>query len=310
VKGEAILVTGAAGLIGRAVTRRLRDQGRRVTGLDIVARPGQADVEHADLTDIHRLHALARKGAFGAIVHCGAVSGPMVMTDNPFGIVQANVVGSANIFELARIYGVRRVVFCSSASAYGPTLPPGGPVGVTEDTPLRPSSVYGATKVACEALVQGYRTQHRLDAVSIRLSWVYGPGRTTDCVVRAMIENTQAGRPTRLPFGQDFPRQYIYVDDAVDALLAALDAPRCPSPVYNATGGVTVTLGELGALVTKVLGKGDIWAAPGPDPLDDYQHSMDITAIERDLGFAPKVGLPEGVARYAGWLTAQGEVKL
>jgi nucleoside-diphosphate-sugar epimerase len=125
-----------------------------------------------------------------------------------------------------------------------------------------------------------------------------------------MIENTQAGRPTRLPFGQDFPRQYIYVDDAVDALLAALDAPRCPSPVYNATGGVTVTLGELGALVTKVLGKGDIWAAPGPDPLDDYQHSMDITAIERDLGFAPKVGLPEGVARYAGWLTAQGEVKL
>jgi nucleoside-diphosphate-sugar epimerase len=125
-----------------------------------------------------------------------------------------------------------------------------------------------------------------------------------------MIENTQAGRPTRLPFGQHFPRQFIYVEDAVDALLAALDAPMCPAPAYNATGGVTVTLGELGALLTKVLGKGDISAAPGPDPLDDYHHPMDITAIERDLGFAPKVGLPEGISRYASWLRAQGETKL
>jgi UDP-glucuronate 4-epimerase len=297
------LVTGAAGLIGSAVLAKLRAQGRRALGVDLAPKPEQPDVERADLTDIHRLHAIARNAGVGAIVHCGAVSGPMVMIENPHGIIQTNVVGTVNILELARIHRMRRVVFCSSASAYGPASGPLTPDGaLDENTPLRPSSVYGATKVACEALIQGYRVQHKMDAVSIRLSWVYGPGRTTDCVVRTMIQNTLNGKATHLPFGREFPRQFIYVEDASDALIAALDAPVCPGAVYNATGGVSVTLGELAGLVRAALGGGDIVVEAGPDPLDDLQHRLDISAIARDLGFHPKVALPEGISRYAAWL--------
>ena len=301
--GSVTLVTGAAGLIGSSVLAKLRAQGRRALGVDLAPKPQQSDVERADLIDIHRLHMIARNAGVTAIIHCGAVSGPMVMIENPYGIIQANVMGTANILELARIHRMRRVVFCSSASAYGPTPKPSTADGaLDENTPLCPSSVYGATKVACEALIRGYRVQHKADAVSIRLSWVYGPGRTTDCVVRTMIQNTLNGQATRLPVGREFPRQFIYVDDASDALIAALDAPVCPGAVYNATGGVSVTIGELAELVRAALGRGDIVVEDGPDPLDDLQHRLDISAIARDLGFHPKVTLPEGISRYAAWL--------
>ena len=299
---DCILVTGAAGLIGRTVLARLDAENRAAIGIDLTPKADQQNVEAADLTDIHRLHSIAAKHGVAAVVHCGAVSGPMVMTDNPYGIIQANVVGTANVIELARVRAMRRVVFCSSASAYGPTpeLPNGRPL--TEDTSLRPSSVYGATKAACEQLIAGYRQQHGLDAVSIRLCWVYGPGRTTDCVIRTMIQDAQAGRPTRLPFGHDFHRQFIHVDDAVEALLAGLDAPLCERATYNATGGAYLTLGEIAGLVSRLIDGADIVLEPGPDPMDDVQHRFDISAIQRDLKFKPRVALEDGIRSYAAWL--------
>ncbi|EWY40939.1 hypothetical protein N825_33955 [Skermanella stibiiresistens SB22] len=300
-----ILVTGASGLIGRTLLARLRANGRPAIGLDMAPKPGDPEVETADLTDIHRLHALAGRFEVEAVVHCGAVSGPMVMIDNPYGIVQANVVGTANILELARVRRMRRVVFCSSTSAYGPTTEPADPEGVPEDVPLRPTSVYGATKVASEQLLSAYRQQHGLDALSVRLSWVYGPGRTTDCVIRTMIEDARAGRPTRMGWGRDFARQFIHVDDAVEALLAALDAPSGKGPVYTATGGTYLTLGEIGAVVASVLPGASIELEPGPDPLDDPQHRFDIRAIGRDLGYAPRRSLEDGIRTYADWLSAR-----
>ncbi|WP_062227537.1 NAD-dependent epimerase/dehydratase family protein [Aureimonas frigidaquae] len=298
-----ILVTGASGLIGQRLLARLLADGRAALGIDISRKAGHVPVEIADVADIHRLHALASRAGVTSVIHCGAVSGPMVLIDNPYGIVQANVVGTANMLELARIRGMRRFVFCSSTSAYGPTPEPGpGASAILEDAPLRPSSVYGATKVAGEQLLAGYRKQHALDAVAIRLSWVYGPGRTTDCVIRTMIEDALAGRPTQLPYGGSFPRQFIHVDDAVDALIAAHDAPACPRSVYNATGGSFLTIDAIAGLVEKQFTQARIEVPEGPDPLDDYQHRFDITAIAQDLGFVPSRTLDEGIAAYADWL--------
>lgn len=306
MSGDTILVTGASGLIGQRLLARLVSEGRRVLGIDVAAKPGHRPVEIADLADIHRLHALAGREGVGSVIHCGAVSGPMVLADNPHAIVSINVGGTANILELARVRGMRRVVFTSSTSAFGATVEAeSGPDGLPEDVPLRPGSVYGATKVAGEQLLAGYRAQHGLDAVAIRLSWVYGPGRTTDCVIRTMIEDAQASRPTSLPFGADFPRQFIHVDDAVDALLRAHDAPACPCPVYTATGGTFLTIGEIGRLVARLLPGADITVAPGPDPLDDHQHRFDTSAIATDLGFQPRQTLESGIRSYADWLATR-----
>ncbi|MCC6206256.1 MAG: NAD(P)-dependent oxidoreductase, partial [Hyphomicrobiales bacterium] len=163
---ETVLLTGASGLIGRYVHRMLRERGDKVVAIDRIAGD---DVLACDLSEVHRLHELGSEAT--AIIHCGAISGPMVARDNPYLIVQSNIVGTANILELARVKGMRRVVYCSSVSAFGNT--PAGLDLVPEDVVLKPTSVYGASKAAGEQLLEGYRQQHGVDSVSLRPGWVY-----------------------------------------------------------------------------------------------------------------------------------------
>ncbi len=299
---ESVLVTGAAGLVGNAVRVMLEKAGRQTVAIDRVgtAIDGREVIE-CDVTDIHGLHNIARRNDIAGIIHCGAFSGPMVAADSPAQMVQVNIVGTANILELARIIRGPRVVFCSSTSAYGPTPP--GPV--PEDVALKPSTVYGASKAASEHLVRSYAEQHGVDGVSLRLSWVFGPRRTTACAIRMMITDALEGRPTRLPFGRDFPRQYIHIDDAVQALITALDKPHLPRSTYTVTGGTWMTLGEIAAVVRKVMPSADIEVAEGPDPVDDRQERFDISAAERDLGYRPAVSLEDGIRSYRDWLQAR-----
>jgi nucleoside-diphosphate-sugar epimerase len=296
-----ILVTGAAGLLGNAVRNLLETSGQRVLPIDRIPRTEEGrPIIACDLTDVHRLHALALENRITGIVHCGAHSGPMVARDNPHSMVQVNIVGTANVLEIARIHGAR-FVFCSSTSAYGNT-----PEGlVPEDVPLFPTSVYGASKVAGEQLVSAYGRQYGVDGVSLRLSWVYGPRRTTDCIVRTMIEDALAGRPTRKPFGRGFHRQFIHVEDAARALVTALRTPNLPRQTYNVTGGTYLTLGEIGDIVRRVLPQAVIELGEGPDPVDDMQHRFDISAVERDLRFRPEISLEQGVRAYAAWLQSR-----
>jgi nucleoside-diphosphate-sugar epimerase len=297
-----VLITGAGGLVGHALRQRLEADGVAVVPIDRIARTADGiELVECDVTDIHRLHAVIHRHAVTEIVHCGGFSGPMVARDNPYAIVQVNIVGTANVLEAARIRGLRRVVFCSSTSAYGDT--PDGPV--PEDVPMRPTSVYGASKAAGEQLVAAYARQHGLDGVSLRLSWVYGPRRTTDCFIRTMIEDALAGRPTVLPWGRDFHRQYIHVDDAADALARALDAPSLPRRAYNVTGGTYLTLGEIADVLRRVLPTADVRLGTGPDPVDDVQRQFDITAARRELGYTPAHDLEDGIRSYASWLRAR-----
>ncbi len=299
MSGKAVLVTGARGLIGHVVRKRLEARGTRVIPIDLVDRAQDgSEIIACDLTDIHRLHAVVHGQEFGGIVHCGAFSGPMVMQDNPHAIVRVNIMGTANILELARIHGKPRVVFCSSTSAYGST--PEGPV--PEDVALFPSSVYGASKVAGEQLVASYSRQHGVDGVSLRLSWVYGPGRTTDCLIRTLIQDALAGRTTRQPFGRSFHRQYIHVDDAAGALITALDKPHLPRQSYTVTGGSFLTLSEVGEAVRRVLPNAQFEFGEGADPVDDVQRQFDISAAGRDLGYKPSISLEEGIRSYAEFL--------
>ncbi|GJD54023.1 dTDP-glucose 4,6-dehydratase [Methylobacterium crusticola] len=296
-----ILVTGAAGLLGNMVRQMLEARGNRVIAVDRTPGRGTCSpITECDLGDVHRLHELARDGLEG-VIHCGAHSGPMVARDNPFSMVAVNIVGTANVLEVARVQGASRLVYCSSTSAYGPTPP----APVPEDIAMRPTTVYGASKVAGEQLVSAYAAQYGLDGTSLRLSWVYGPRRSTDCAIRTMITDAQAGRPTRLPFGRDFPRQYIYVEDAAGALVAAFDKTDLPRRIYTITGGTYMTLGEVADLVRSIFPRADIELGAGPDPFDDVQQRFEIAAAERDLGYAPRHSLESGIRAYAAWLADQ-----
>lgn len=298
----ATIITGAGGLIGNAVRQNLEKLGRKVIPLDVVEKTDEgAPLTVCGLTEVHRLHAVARGHKVTGIVHCAAFSGPMVARDNPPAMVDVNIVGTVNVLELARILGNVRVVYCSSTSAYGPI----DGCEISEDVPLNSSTVYGASKAASEHLVRAYAQQYGVDAVSLRLSWVYGPRRTTDCIIRQMITDALNGNSTDLSFGADFPRQFVYVDDAAQALIAALDTPHLPRATYNVTGGTHLTFTQIADIVRSVLPEADIRLRPGPDPVDDLQGSFSSAAALRDFGYRPKFSFSEGVAEYTEWLRAQ-----
>ncbi|MDZ4065397.1 MAG: NAD(P)-dependent oxidoreductase [Tabrizicola sp.] len=301
---SSVLITGAAGLIGYAVRRKLEDRGTNVIAIDrMAATIDGRDVLECDVTDIHGLHAIARAHDISAIVHCGAFSGPMVSPDHPIQMVQVNIGGAANIGELARIIGGVRVVFASTATAYGVTPP----APVSEATVMVPDTMYGASKAAAEHVMNAYKLQFGIDTVNLRIGWVYGPRRSTTCLIRQMLINAMAGKPTQIPYGRDFPRQYLHIDDACDAMIAALDRPNLPQQAYNITGGSWLTLSEVAETVMRVVPGARVEVASGDDPGDMWQERFDISAAERDLGYRPTISLEEGIRSYLDWLKARGE---
>ena len=253
----------------------------------------------AELSDIHKLHAIC-SGDIAAIVHCGAVSGPMLGRDNPRAVIETNVAGTANLLEIARQRGMR-VVFCSSTSAYGNT--PAGLDPVPEDAALAADDIYGATKAAGDILTRAYAAQTGIDAVVLRFSWVYGPRRRTPCAVRGMIQDAQAGRPTALAFGRGFTRQYVFIDDVVGAVIAALDAGEVGAQrAFNITGGTRLDFAEIADTVRRAVPEARINLGEGADPEDQSHGRFDISAAERVLGWRPQVAFEDGVRTYARWL--------
>lgn len=285
--GATILVTGALGLVGEAVTRLLRVAGVDVLAVDRVSGDG---VLACDVTDIHRLHGLALAHDLGAAIHCAAFSGPMVSADNPPAIASVNIIGTVNVLEIARLHGLCRVVYCSSISAIGPTdaFSDGRLI-------LAPTSVYGASKAACEHLLEGYRLEHGVDSISLRFPAIYGPRRQTDCSIRAMLLDAKAGRPTRFSTGADFPTQYIHADDAARALITALGAEAPPRRAYMVTGGQFMPLADVVALVRKVVPSADIEIGPGMHPSYEAQAEFDNEPARQDLGFSPQITLEQGI---------------
>jgi nucleoside-diphosphate-sugar epimerase len=297
-----ILVTGANGLIGHALLRRLARTGPAAIASDQrhpdgIAQPFVA----ADLRDRAALDALVGAHRPAAIVHAGGLSGPMVAPDDPALVFDVNLGGTVSICEAARRHGVARVVFLSSIAAYGDQP---DDRDVTEGTPLLATESYGASKVAGEAVVRAF-ARHGVDGTSLRLGGVYGPRRTTDCLIRLMLVNALAGRPTRVPYGAGWRRQYVFVEDVVEAILLALEKPRLPLPAYNITAGLAVPLEEVAAAAREAVPAVDASFAPGSHPFDNRVGRLDIAAAARDLGYRAKTSLVAGIRAYADWLAAR-----
>lgn len=298
---SAILVTGAAGLIGFTLAKRLAAAGRPVIGTDTVPpdEDGGFRFVRADLSDVHRIHAVFAEGV-EAVAHCGAVSGPMLGRDNPRMVVESNLVGTANVLEAARIHKARRVIYCSSTSAYGDSTR--NATTLDEFAPLSPTDIYGATKAGGDILTRAYRASAGLDAIVLRFCWVFGPRRRTECVVRQMLLDAQAGRSTTLPYGGGFHRQYVYIDDVVGSLLAALDVKSVAQPCFNITAGVRSSFEDIVKQVKALYPKATITLTPGADPQDQVHARFEIGAAARELGWTPQWPFEKGLAAYAKWL--------
>src|SRR5205823_11366837 len=147
---SVMLVTGSSGFVGRVIMSRLATAGRSAIGLD--PRPSPVTQVIDDLSDRARLRELIARETITHIIHAGGVSGPMVMADDPAGVIAINVTGSMNLLYAAMAGGVATFVYCSSVAAIGNYYEP---EPICEDYPMRPTSTYGCSKAAMDYVLWG-----------------------------------------------------------------------------------------------------------------------------------------------------------
>lgn len=290
------LVTGAHGFLGSALVPHLR-----VMGVDVIASDAGDPDAPCDVTDAGQVNALCRDGGIATILHCGAVSGPMVMADRPLDIWRINAQGTANILEAARLYGIGRVVVCSTSEVYGATT------GRVDETILvQPRSVYAASKVAAEQAMLGYVREHGLDACALRLSWIYGPGRSTPTRLESLLRAVVMGQPATLDADPDEMTHYLHIDDAVQALIRAANVLSVKGQIFNVTAGPGIPMRDVAAIVSSLCPNAQIAFAPCARAADDGPSEMAHDRATATLGFHPKVPLAIGLARLLATLAAFG----
>jgi nucleoside-diphosphate-sugar epimerase len=282
------LVTGSSGFVGRAIMSRLSAAGKKAIGLD--PRPAPTTQIADDLSGRARLRELIARETITHIIHAGGVSGPMVMTDDPAGVIAINVTGSMNLLYAALAGAVTTFVHCSSIAAIGNYYEP-EPIG--EDYPMRPASTYGCSKAAMDTVLRGLWGQVPLDLCSLRLTAVYGPGRETEFNVDTIVRAALAGKPARLDPLTDWP--YLYVDDAAEAAIAACFSRERKQLAYFVAHPERVAPEDIAAAcaaadypVRLEVDTSKPPAARGP---------VDVEAAARDFGFRAKVGHREGIRR-------------
>jgi nucleoside-diphosphate-sugar epimerase len=302
-----VLVTGIGGLIGGAFAAMLMRQGHKVIGMDREAPPGcRFPVITHDLPEPQRWHEVIVRHGVDSVVHAGGISGPMVLRDAPARICDINLGGLVGLLEAARIHQLRRIVWFSSINAYGEQreLSPAG-----EDTPLNATTVYGATKAGGEALINAYFAEHGVDAVSLRVASCYGPGRTTSCLIRTLVEDGLAGRVTPVRDEPGVTRQHVFIDDVIEGVYGALTATKLPQRAYNIGPGVAQALDEIVAEVRHAVPRAQVKVSPSAGlGWNTFKVGpLKIDAARRDLGFEPCTPIREGAARVLEWVKERAQ---
>lgn len=317
----AVLLTGAAGFIGYHVSLRLLERGESVVGVDnlndyydVALKQARLDrLQERDGFAFHRLdisdyEALTKTvGAVEGIdkvVHLAAQAGVRYSLTNPFAYVQANLVGHMAILELCRhLPACKHLVYASSSSVYGGNTKLPFSVDDRTDTPV---SLYAATKRADELMSHSYGHLYGLPQTGLRFFTVYGPWGRPDMALFIFTKAISEGRPIRVFNDGDMKRDFTYVDDIVSGVVAALDNPpaaegRAPHRVYNIGNHRSEPLMRLIEVLETALGaKAEINFEP-MQPGDVKETYADISAIQRDLGFAPTTPIDVGVPKFVEW---------
>jgi UDP-glucuronate 4-epimerase len=319
-----VLVTGAAGFIGFHVSRLLLARGDTVLGIDSLndyydvalkhARLGQLGegftFKQVDFSDHLALEVALDGEQFDRIVHLGAQAGVRYSIVNPRAYLQANLAGHLNMIEVARHRQVEHMVYASSSSVYGgnDTLP-----FRVEDRVDHPLSLYAATKKADELMSETYAHLYRLPQTGLRFFTVYGPWGRPDMAMWLFTKAIFEGKPIDV-FGEgQMRRDFTYIDDIVEGVVACLDNPPTddgavkaggsvsPHCIYNIGNNRSEELGEMISLIEKACGRPAERRLLPMQPGDVRDTFADISAIQRDLGFAPRTTIAEGIPRFVRW---------
>ncbi|HZP88946.1 MAG TPA: NAD-dependent epimerase/dehydratase family protein [Burkholderiales bacterium] len=300
-----ILVTGADGFLGAAVTHALLARGDAVIAFDTrisALRDAPATRLTSVVGDITDLAALARvmlEQRPDAVIHAAAIVGVLSSIGSPVQIVRVNVEGALNVFEAMRLAGVTRCIHISSEEAYGAfrTDP------IEETHPLEPVLPYGICKATVEQLGRTYRDLHGLEVINLRTSWVYGAGLPRDRIPKNLLEAALAGRALHLASGADCAIDHTYVDDFVSGVLKALDHAVHRFDAYNIASGQATTVAQMIEIIRTLVPGAKLSVGPGPyrhgDRIESVKKgALDVSRAKAELGWAPRYDMRTGLAAY------------
>jgi UDP-glucuronate 4-epimerase len=324
--GATVLVTGAAGFIGSHVSEALLARGQRVVGLDnfdpyydprlkrrnvesvraAARRAGGEDrfeLAEGDICDGALVRALLERTRPDGVIHLAAKAGVRPSIADPAGYARANVLGTSVLLEESRRAGAARFVMASSSSVYGNS--PTAPFGEEQDV-SRPISPYAATKRACELLAHTHHHLTGTPTACLRFFTVYGPRQRPDLAINLFLSRVARGEEIRVFGDGSTSRDYTFVDDIVAGVLAAydrIDAHGCR--VWNLGNSAPITLGDMIATIARVVGREPRIVRAPAQPGDVERTYADLTRAAAELGFRPRTGFAEGVARHWAWLKEQ-----
>lgn len=313
-RAGSVLVTGAAGFIGSTLVDRLLEEGRSVVGLDnfdpfYPEAEKRGNLESAlgrsafrlvegDIRDASLVEAVMAETRFDAIVHLAALAGVRPSLERPAAYADVNVNGTAVLLEAAVRHGSPHFVFASSSSVYGERVD--GPFRES-DRVDRPISPYAATKKAGELLAHSFHSAHGLDLSCVRFFTAYGPRQRPDLAIRRFAELMRADQPIPIFGDGSALRDFTYVDDVVDGLTRAIDR-HLGYAILNFGAGRAVTVLQMIETLESALGVAAKKDFQSPQTGDVPRTLADVSAAREALGYEPRVGLEEGIARFVSWL--------
>jgi UDP-glucuronate 4-epimerase len=326
-----ILVTGAAGFIGHHTSRVLLDRGDEVVGLDNLNDYYDVNLKKAriarfdkltnwrfvklDLADREGMADLFASECFERVINLGAQAGVRYSIENPLAYVDSNVVGYTNVLEGCRHNDVEHLVYASTSSVYGANTKMPFSVHQNVDHPL---SFYAASKKANELMSHTYSSLYGLPTTGLRFFTVYGPWGRPDMALFLFAKAILAGKPIDVFNYGHHKRDFTYIDDIVNGVIAAMDHVACSNPdwdgdapdpgtskapyrLYNIGNSRPVNLMDYIGLLEKYMGreaeKNMLPLQPGDVP-DTW---ADVEDLARDVGYRPSTPVDEGVKNFVDW---------
>lgn len=322
--GKTILVTGAAGFIGSHTAVALLERGDRVVGLDnlndyydparkrqnlaeVNATPGAKErftFVEGDIRDRPLLARLFADHQFTAVAHLAAMAGVRISVEDPWLYYETNLTGTLNLLDASHTHGKPNFVLASTSSAYGNTKQ----VPFLEtDSADRPLAPYPASKRGAELLGHSYHHIQGLDFTALRFFTVYGPRGRPDMLAYKILDAMRLGQQMPLYNGGQMHRDWTFVSDIVQGVVAATDR-RLGYEIINIGRGEPVLLADfVRDLETLAGGRAPVKSEPMMKADVSYTYA-DISKARKLLGYEPKVSVSEGVRRFYEWYcTAVGK---
>ena len=308
------LVTGGAGFIGSHVCERLLLSGHAVWAFDDlnsfydpgIKRRNIREIQSlakpfefvpGDITDRPALDELFASVKFDQVVHLAARAGVRPSLAEPALYQRVNVEGTVNLLEAARLSGVKKVILASSSSVYGVNAK----VPFAENDPIFSAiSPYAASKLACEALGHVYHHVYGLDVAMLRFFTAYGPRQRPDLAIYKFAALIQAGKPIPVFGDGGMARDYTYITDIVDGVVACTQR-EFGYEILNLGESQTVTLSHLVELLEAALGKKAVIDRQPIQPGDVPITFADVSKARAKLGYHPQIKVAQGIPLFVDW---------